>query len=205
MINELLETLLQIALFSLIPFTVFGIQNRRIKGFAAYIGLKKANKRANTLAILASLILLPPMLILTATSAEFQEIMFDPNSITGKLHAMTFGPQALAILLLTAIFKTAFAEEILFRGFIAKRLINTFGFKTGNLLQAILFGALHTALFALITPNPLYLALIFLFPTLAAYLFGYLNEKTANGSILPSWIAHALANTLTYLIVGFVI
>ena len=205
MVSEIVETILQIFIFSLIPFLVFVIKKRTVKGFLGYIGLKKSNSKANGLAILASLILLTPMLLLTLTSDSFQEIMFDPNSITGKLRAMEFGANSIIILLIIAIFKTSFAEEILFRGFIAKRLISIFGFKKGNIFQAIIFGILHTALFAIITTNFIFLSLIFIFPTIAAYLFGYLNEKKANGSIIPSWIAHGLANVITYIVVGFVI
>jgi membrane protease YdiL (CAAX protease family) len=60
-------------------------------------------------------------------------------------------------------------------------------------------------LFAVITTNYIYLSLIFIFPTVAAYVFGYLNEKKGNGSIIPSWIAHGLANVMTCIVVGFVI
>jgi hypothetical protein len=35
--------------------------------------------------------------------------------------------------------------------------------------------------------------------------FGYLNEKKADGSIIPSWIAHGLANLITYITVAFII
>jgi len=205
MVNEIIETILQIFIFSLIPFLVFVIKKRTVKGFLDYIGLKKSNSKANSLAILASLILLAPMLLLTLTSDSFQEIMFDPNSITGKLRTMDFGPNSIFILLIIAIFKTSFAEEILFRGFIAKRLISSLGFIKGNIIQAVIFGILHTVLFAMITTNFVFLSLIFIFPTVAAYVFGYLNEEKGNGSIIPSWIAHGVANVITYIVIGFVI
>lgn len=205
MISEIIETVLQILIFTLIPFLVYVIKKKTVKGFLAYIGLKKSNPKANYLAIFASLILMAPMLLLTFTSDSFREIMLDPNSITGKLRAMDFGTNSIIILLVIAIFKTSFAEEILFRGFIAKRLISYLGFIKGNILQAIIFGILHAVLFAAITTNFIFLSVIFIFPTVAAYVFGYLNEKKANGSIIPSWIAHGLANTITYLTVGFII
>ena len=44
------------------------------------------------------------------------------------------------------IFQTGLSEEILFRGFLAKRLISRFGFATGNLLQGLVFGILHLSL-----------------------------------------------------------
>ncbi|MDQ7916740.1 CPBP family intramembrane glutamic endopeptidase [Mesonia sp. MT50] len=129
--------------------------------------------------------------------------MFNPHSITGKLGEMGVGTNSIIILLIVAIFKTSFAEEILFRGFIGKGLINSMRFIKGNTLQAIIFGVLHLALFATITLNLSILSIIFISTALIAYVFGYLNEKKANGSIIPSWIAHALANTATYICVGF--
>lgn len=205
MIKETIETIIQILIFTLIPFLVYLIKKKTVKGFLDYMGLKKSNSKANFLAIFASLILLAPMLLLTFTSDSFREIMFDPNSITGKLRTMNFGTNSIVILLIIAIFKTSFAEEILFRGFIAKRLISSLGFIKGNITQAIIFGILHMVLFAIITTNFFFLSLIFIFPTVAAYVFGYLNEEKGNGSIIPSWIAHGLANVITYIVVGFVI
>lgn len=203
MVKEIIATIFQIFIFSLIPFLVFVIKKRTFKGFLDYIGVKKSNAKAIGLGVLASIILLTPMLLLTFTSESFQEIMFDPNSITGKLRAMEFGVNSIGILLVVAVFKTAFAEEILFRGFIAKRLISVLGFKKGNILQSLIFGILHTLLFAAITTNLIHLSLIFIFPTIAAYIFAQINEKKAGGSINPSWIAHGLANVITYVVIGF--
>ena len=42
-----------------------------------------------------------------------------------------------------AFLQTGLSEEILFRGFLNKRLSNRFGFAIGNTLQAILFGLVH--------------------------------------------------------------
>lgn len=40
---------------------------------------------------------------------------------------------------------------------------------------------------------------IVIYPMIPAVAFAYLNEKKANGSILPSWIAHGTLNTLSTL------
>ncbi len=205
MINEIIQAIVQIVIFTLIPFLVYLIRNKSMKGFLEYIGLKKSTSKANSLALLSCFIFLAPMLILTFTSDSFREIMFDTNSITGKLRAMELGAFTIIILLTIAIFKTSFAEEIFFRGFIAKRLISKFGFQKGNIFQSLIFGILHSVLFAAITTNVLFLSLIFIFPTIAAYIFGYLNEKKANGSIIPGWIGHALANIITYFTIAFII
>jgi membrane protease YdiL (CAAX protease family) len=205
MINEIIGTILQILVFALIPFLVYLIKKKTTIGFLDYIGLKKSTRKANYLAILACLLFAGPMLVLTFTSADFKEIMFDPHSMTGKFRQLGFGINSVSILILTAVFKTSFAEELFFRGFVAKRLISSIGYKKGNLLQAFIFGIIHAALFALTTSNAIFLLVIFLIPSIGAYVSVYLNEKLANGSIIPGWISHGLANLLAYSIVGFVI
>jgi membrane protease YdiL (CAAX protease family) len=205
MINETIGALLQIIIFTLIPFLVYLIKNKSKNGFLTYIGLKKSTKKANYLATLACLIFVLPMIILILVNSEFKEIMFDPNSITGKFRQMGVGLNSIILLLIMAIFKTSLSEEILFRGFIAKRLISLLGFQKGNILQSILFGIIHTALFAIITSNIFFLLVIFIIPSIGAYVSVYLNEKIGNGSIFPGWISHGLANILTYTIVGFIL
>lgn len=205
MINETIGAILQILVFTLIPFLVYLIRNKSIKGFLKYVGLNKSTKKANYLAIFACLLFVTPMLILTLTNPDFKEIMFEPTSTTGKFRQMGFGIESLSILLVIAVFKTSFAEELLFRGFIAKRLISVMGFQKGNILQASIFGIIHTALFTLITSNIIFLLVIFIVPSIGAYVSAYLNEKIGKGSIIPGWISHGLANILAYSIVGFVI
>ncbi|SOE19743.1 CAAX protease self-immunity [Spirosomataceae bacterium TFI 002] len=205
MLNELIGASLQILIFTLIPFLAYVFKRESYKGFFDYIGVKKSTKKANVLAIFACLLFAAPLLILTFTSEEFKEIMFDPNSITGKFREMGFGLESMTLLLVIALIKTSLAEEILFRGFIAKRLISFLGFVKGNLLHAVIFGFIHTGLFTLITSNLLFLIIIFLIPSIGAYISVVLNEKMANGSILPGWISHGLANIIAYSIVGFVI
>jgi membrane protease YdiL (CAAX protease family) len=204
-VNETIGAVLQILVFTLIPFLVYLIKNKSAKGFLEYIGLKKSTRKANCLAVLACLLFATPMLILTATNADFKELMFEPTSITGKFRQMGFGIETLSILIVIAVFKTSFAEEILFRGFVAKRLISVMGYQKGNLVQAALFGVIHAALFALVTSNAVFLIVIFLLPSIGAYVSVFLNERIGNGSIIPGWISHGLANILSYGIVGFVI
>ena len=204
MISVTIDAILQIIFFTLFPFLVYIIKNKSVKGFLNYIGLIKPTKKSVFLAVLLSLLFAMPMLLLTWISEDLKKIMFNPDSITGNFRQMEFGIKAVYILIVIALFKTSFAEEILFRGFIAKRLINVFGFKKGNFLQAIVFGFIHAALFALIINNYVFLIIIFIIPSIAAYFAVYLNEKFANGSIIPGWISHGLANLLVYSIVGFI-
>jgi membrane protease YdiL (CAAX protease family) len=203
--DTILSTVLQLLVFTLIPFIVYLITERRAKGFRTYIGLKRSNRRANGLAVLASLIFLVPPVLLTFWNEGFRGIMTDPNSISGHFRELGFSLSTLAMILITAIVKTALAEEILFRGFLAKRLIAWLGYAAGNIVQALIFGVLHLGLFVLISDNWFFLIFIFLFSGLGAYVSVYLNEKVAEGSIIPGWISHALANLVSYSVVAFMV
>lgn len=205
LLNEVIGTIPQVLLFSIIPFVVYLIKQRTYNGFWDYIGLKKSNRKANVLAIATSILFSGALLLLAVFSDEFRSLVHDPASVTGKFKAMGYSISSVLILLVIAIFKTALAEEILFRGFIAKRLIHVLGYQYGNLAQAILFGLIHSAIFMMVTDNVLFLAIILIVPTIGAYISVYLNEKVANGSIVPGWISHALGNVLSYSIIGFVI
>ncbi len=79
-----------------------------------------------------------------------------------------------------------------------KRLMAKFGFVTANVIQALIFGAIHLTMvwgqIGIVAG-----AVIVIYPMIPAVAFAYLNEKKANGSILSSWIIHGTINTLTTL------
>ncbi len=121
-----------------------------------------------------------------------------PNTVIGKLRANGLQVTTFILLIVKALIQTAFTEEILFRGFAAKRLIKWLGFTTGNLLQALLFGAVHLLIFA---GQEFSLALaigIVLYPAIGGWIMGYLNERIGSGSILPGWLMHGLTNLIAY-------
>lgn len=202
-LNEFISAVLQIIAFSLIPLIVYLIRKKKMKGFFEYIGLKKSNRKANLLALLISLLIGGPIILYSLVNPEFKAILTHPESVTGRIHELGFGPQAVLMVLIMALLKTSLSEEIFFRGFVAKRLIAWLGFQTGNIIQAVIFGLIHTLLFLTISKNPLFLFVIFLFPALGAYFKAYLNEKMADGSIIPGWIAHGFGNVLAYSVIGF--
>lgn len=203
--DTIFSTIIQLLVFTLIPFVVFLITQRTNKGFWSYIGLKPSNQKANLLALATSLLFVAPAMVLSFFNEGFREILIDPKSISGHFRELGFSVPVLFMIGLTAIFKTALAEEILFRGFLAKRLMAWLGYSVGNLVQALFFGALHLVLFAMMSDNWSFLIFIFLFSGLGAYISAYLNEKLADGSIIPGWIAHALANLISYTTVAFLI
>jgi len=204
MINELISAILQILLFTSIPFFVYLIKTKSTKGFGEYIGLKKSSRKANLFALLIMILLVAPLLILVLANEEFKGVMTNSESVTGKIKQMGIGIEAVITILIAAILKTSLSEEIFFRGFLAKRLIAITNFQIGNIIQAIIFGIIHIFLFMSITENILFLVIIFVFPTVGAYLKTYINEKLGNGSIIPGWIAHGTENLVSYSFILFI-
>lgn len=124
------------------------------------------------------------------------------DTATSKFSGM--GIIGLPSALIYAFITTALSEEILFRGFLLKRLSNKFGFYIGNIVQSILFGLLHGVMF-FSTINLIHVVLIIVFTGLIAWCMGYANEKKADGSIMPSWIIHGIANLFSAIISMFCI
>lgn len=204
--NEIISTIIQVALFTLIPFIFFLFRKDKNITFLNYIGLIKPTKKSVSYILLASILFLIGGLVLIFLDESIKQAVLSPPSVTGILRTMGLSGTSLIILLIVAIFKTALAEEILFRGFIAKQLTNKFGFKTGNLIQAIIFGVIHLFLFWALTKTTItFLLFSFLFSFIAGWTIGYIKEKYANGSIIPGWIAHATGNILSYIIIAFII
>lgn len=112
------------------------------------------------------------------------------------------GIKALFPALIYAFIQTGLSEEILFRGFLMKRLSNKFGFQLGNVLQSLVFGLMHGVLFF---SNIAILAVCFItiFTAIVGWLLGWMNEKEADGSIIPSWIMHGIVNFLSAIYVIF--
>ncbi len=204
--NEILSTIIQLIVFSLIPFIIFLFRKDKKKSFFQYIGLYKAEKKSIQLAVLASILVLISGIGLTFFNEGIRQAILNPPSVTGELRLSGFNLATVIILLIVAIIKTALAEEILFRGFLTKQAIKIFGFRIGNIIQASIFGLIHVLLFYFLTKTSfIFLVLIFGFTFSAGWVIGLINEKYGNGSIMPGWIAHGLGNSLAYLFIVFVL
>lgn len=206
LINEIISSAIQIIAFSFIPFIFFLLRKDKSVSFFKFIGLYKPTGKSIIYVIATSLLFLIAGIGLIFIDESIKEALFSVNSVTGKLRAMGFSATTMLTLLVIALLKTSFAEEIFFRGFLARQFINKFGFTNGNILQATIFGLIHLLLFwGLTKATVLPLTLIFLFTTTAGWTIGYIKEKFANGSIIPGWAAHGLGNTLSYSIIAFVL
>jgi membrane protease YdiL (CAAX protease family) len=154
-------------------------------------------------ATLVAVAFILPVLLLLYFSPSIREVVTGPNTVIGRLRSYGFSGAAIALLGFKALVQTSLSEEILFRGFVAKRLISWLGFTWGNLLQALLFGLVHLLLFIGQEFSFPIAAGIVLFSGLGGWTSGYLNERSGNGSILPSWWMHGLTNAITYGVLAF--
>lgn len=100
--------------------------------------------------------------------------------------------QTIFVILIWAVLQTSLSEEILFRGFLCKRLCHKFGETAGNLIQALIFGMIHIA--ALPEKNLLAVCSAVLLTGGIGYALGWLSLKKAEGSILYGWAIHATVN-----------
>lgn len=196
--NKVVSSIIQIILFSIIPFIWWFISGRKQEKFTQWIGIKKVekNKKNTSIAVIA----ISVVFILLGAITLY--ILKDVETATSEFAGL--GMSALPAIFVYAIFNTAFPEELLFRGFILKRISNRFGFVCGNCIQAILFALLHGVMFISLV-GIAKATLVTIFTGAIAYSMGYVNEKIANGSIIPSWIIHSLSNIFSGICAAFML
>lgn len=197
---------LQVLVFSAVPFLVYLVRRRTSRGFMRYVGLYAPDRRTLLWATFLVLLVTPLMLWAFSTPG-LREMAVGPATTAGLLRSLGASGESFFLLLLYAWVQTALAEEILFRGFIAQRLIERLGFALGNLVQALFFGLLHLGLFLALSGQTLTLlrsGMLILAPTAMGWALGYIKIKLGNGSILPGWWAHGLANFIAFSVMAFV-
>ncbi len=193
--NKVLSSIIQIILFTIIPFIWWLITARKKQKFTEWIGLKKIKGGKKTL---ISVIFVAIAFLASGILTLY--LIKDIETATSEFAGL--GAAAIPAIIVYATFNTAFPEELLFRGFLLKRLANKFGFNTANLIQALLFGLLHGAMF-LALAGIMKAVLIIIFTGGIAWFMGYINEKNSDGSIIPSWIIHTVSNLLSGIFAAF--
>ena len=194
LLSMIFSSIAQIILFSLIPFIFWAITSRKKMSFLSYIGIKKIDKTKRKDTFIFSTITLLFFLVLTVYILYITKGI---ETATSKFFGL--GVKGLLPVLVYASLNTALPEEILFRGFLLKMVSNRFGFVCGNIVQSILFGLMHGILFFSIL-ELIKTILVILFTGGVAFTMGYINEKKANGSIIPSFVIHIIANLVSYVI-----
>ena len=196
-VSKIISSIVEIVLISLIPFIWWIATAKQKENFFKWIGIKGIEKK-NKKTTLISTLLISLMFILV--SIFTLNIIKDIETATSEFKGL--GISALLPALIYAIFNTSLPEEIFFRGFLLKRIASKFGYLIANIIQSVIFGLLHGIMFFNILGVVKTIIIIF-FTGLIAFAMGYVNEKKANGSILPSWFIHALSNIFASIVEMF--
>ncbi len=199
---QLINSLIQVILATLIPFIVWFISQLHTKSkssqshpsqkvsFLSWLGIKTWHSQSSRVWPL----ILVVSLIFAGISIGMLKMVGVENLANSPFQGL--GLAGIPVVLLYAFIQTGLSEEILFRGFILKRLLTHLDFFKANFFQALLFGTLHGLL--LISSMGIYKALlVILFTGSIGFFMGFINEKKANGSILPSWLIHGIANVFS--------
>ncbi len=196
-VNLIIGSVIQIILFSLIPFIWWFTKNRKEVSFFQWIGMKKPvilDKKKYSLSFFIALILF--------FSLSFIIPLFIKGTDTATSQFSGQGIYALIPALIYSFLQTGLSEEIFFRGFLTKRLVNAFGFARGNLIQGLLFGLMHGVLFFSVIGMGKALIIV-LITGIIGFLMGWINEKQSGGSIISSWLLHGFANIFASIVTMF--
>lgn len=193
----LVSAIIQVLILSLIPVIWWAVTARKKEPFRSWLGLKGCTFTPRTWAwMIGGTIVLGIALGLVVW-------LFVPSE---KLAAGAFygmGVSAIPLILVQSFIQTALSEEIFFRGFLAKRLINKLGLTTGNAIQGTVFGALHALMMAALTTNLIAIVATGIGTGVGGAIMCYVNEAEGQGSLLPSWLIHGTANFLAGLCFAF--
>ncbi|MFT9820029.1 lysostaphin resistance A-like protein [Lysinibacillus sp. NPDC056185] len=190
-LESAISAIVQVILFSVIPFIWWFFSARKEQSFLTWLGLQKPvieNKGNYFLWSLFIIILLFVPLI-TISYFYLDSSTLATNRFTG------LGFSALIPALFHSIVQTGLSEELLFRGFLLKRFMHKFGFQMGNIMQSLLFGILHGLLMFSFIPFGV-VVLVVIATAFVGYLMGWINERKSNGSIITSWGIHSIVNLI---------
>lgn len=197
LVSKIISSIIEIILISFLPFIWWLISAKKKESFFNWIGLKKIDNKNKKSTLINTIVI---SLVFMTVSILTLYLIKDIETATSEFKGLRIS--ALLPALIYAIFNTSLPEEIFFRGFLLKRLSNKFGFRIANVIQSIIFGLLHGIMFFSLV-GVVKAIIIILFTGIVAYAMGYVNEKKANGSILPSWFIHALSNIFASIIAIF--
>ena len=205
-LSELAGFVLQLGVFLLLPVAWYRVTCGRFRGFWRWLGLHRPAARGVVGALVALALLLLLQALLIVQTPSLRELLLSPDTPSGRLHQLGFSASAVGVLLISALLKTGFTEEVLFRGFVAKRLVARLGLPWGNALQALLFAGIHVPLLALLpaaSRDAGVIPFVLVNPLVLALLAGWLNERHGGGSIVPGWLLHGGGNLVAYALVAF--
>lgn len=196
--NQIISAVLQLLIFSSIPFIWYLFTHKKIRGFLDYIGIRTAPKPPLKIMFFILIgffiaLIFPYMWLYQTGNLNYQGFTVDSFRQSG------WSIQTIYVILIWAVIQTSLSEEIIFRGFLCKRISNKFGEKIGNIVQALIFGTIH--ILALPNKNIIAILTIVLLTGGVGYALGWLSLKKAQGSILYGWAIHATVNILSSIVV----
>lgn len=193
--NILMDVMIQVIAFTLLPFIVYVVKHRRLKGLFYSLGFKgfdyKTHKRLLIIGFVLFVIIGIGQMMYVGQLVPINE----EGLITSTMSDQGLNFQAIVMVFLYALVKTALAEEIFFRGFVLNGLKKVVGFASANVIQSILFALIHLPLILVFGFKAGLIALIA--PFLSGLLMGHMNHA-CDDSILPSYIVHAFGNLISF-------
>ena len=121
LLNQITSAVLQLLIFSSVPFVWYILTHKRVKGFFKWLGFKTApNPPLKAMfCILAGFLVgvfLPYMWLYKSGNLNYQGFTVDAFQQTG------WSIETFTVILIWAVIQTSLSEEIMFRGFLCKRL-----------------------------------------------------------------------------------
>lgn len=205
--SSITTTIANLVVFSLLPIIWWFFRHRKEEGFFRWIGFFKPQLKSRWWVLLIFAILYYFFYNFDFTqfvSPETLEYIENSASVSSNVFAGV-GVAAILPAFIENFIANGVAEEILYRGFLCKRLCTKAGLVKGIFLQAVLFGLMHNILYILagLDVGLWYHILTFVFTGMGALLLGWLNEKIFNGSIIPSILLHGAGNFIASMLVAF--
>lgn len=188
-----------------LSWIILSIRRKDKDNYFSWVGFQIPSRQSLRLTILIMGFLIP-LSIVTSVFGPLRELSSAQGTVVYQVQQMGISYETFIVIVLIAVFKTSLSEEIVFRGVLAKRLINWWGFQIGNLVQALIFAVIHLPLFFLPGAPEFQISLVALLIArigLSGWLMGWINHRSG-GSILPSWILHGSMNALFYPILAFI-
>ena len=175
------------------------------QSFPVFIGLRPLRFRmdARYTVIFAAFIIFGAI----STSVEFRlsdglrNLLASENSPYGKILKNGFNFSAVLCGVIYCFIQAAAAEEIFFRGLVARRLWSWLGFRVGNAIQALIFWLMHFIIFGLLTGEWVSSIQLITFLTSfgAGLLLGYVDFRKPGQPVGPSWLLHGSMNFAAFL------
>ena len=197
-LHQFLSAALQVAVLAALPFFWYLAAHRRAAGFLRWIGLYRAGRfpvqwifaiSAGFLAVTA----LPYLWLYHTGNLTYSGFPVDAYQAYG------WSPLTIGTILVWAVVQTSLAEEIFFRGFLAKRLAHAFGRWPGCAVQGLLFGLIHLP--AVWGRGLLPAVIVVGLTGSIGFALAWLSQAKAEGSILYGWMIHAAVNIISPIVV----